>query len=128
MKINVLSPEKIQAELNRVQARAQVRTITTDCIFSAVLLIETHLKRILLKKNWKGLRFLVDCHSQSFASSYGGRPEATIFTLERGSVDWYVVEIIRGACGRQQKIMALNIATKAKELIEFQKSSIAWNI
>lgn len=128
MKINMLSPEKIQAELNRVQSRAQVRCITSDDVFSMVLVIQDHLKRILLKKDWKGLRFRVDCHSQSFASSYGGRPEATIFTLERGSADWYVVEIIRGACGRQQKIVALNIETKAKKLIEFQKSSIAWNI
>ena len=97
MKINTNNTEKVQALVDKVEARAKVR-----CFFSADR-VQREIKRIekrlhelnCLKKNWKGMRFTLYSDFGRMPNAYKGTPECTSITIERGASGWFIVAASR---------------------------------
>ena len=121
MKINTNNTDKLNKAIDKAQGpRISARTITADDIRSMVERIEKRLATMLLKRDWKGLKFNCDPNAQSFPGAYKGVPSSTQFTLERGASGWFVIDIDRYRCrGPQSYCEPTNIKTKANELVEF---------
>ena len=127
MKINTTNIEKVNSAIAAIEGRATARTITADDVEEAIETIEKKLSILLLKKDWKGLRFAVDTNAQNFASSYKYTPYSTHFVLERGATAWFVTEIYRAPCGRPtHKIVPVNILAKNEEMVSFISQSKNW--
>lgn len=84
---------QIAAELDTVQARAKVRTITVDEIYSTCAEIERKLS--IPKKHLIGCRFRCDLNSQDYPNAYRQIPEATIFRVEYKNNKWYLTDVCR---------------------------------
>jgi hypothetical protein len=128
MKINTNNKEKLNAAIKEAEGpRASTRTINADDIRTMVETIEKRLSSMLLKRDWKGLRFYCDPHAQSFPASYNGTPESTQFMLERGTSGWFVTGIERSRCdGPRGYIKPINLNTKATELVDYATSHAPW--
>jgi hypothetical protein len=127
MKINATDAEKMNEAIAAAEGRATARTVYAEDVEIAIKSIEKKLSILLLKKDWKGLRFAVDTNAQNFASSYKYTPYSTHFVLEKGATAWFVTEIYRAPCGRPtREIIPMNILTKTEELAQFVSQSKNW--
>lgn len=129
MKINTTNTEKLNAAIQQVEGpRVSARTIDADDIRNLIeTTIEKRLSSMLLKKDWKGLRFYCDPHAQSFPGSFKGIPQSTQFTLERGARGWFVTGIERASCeGPRGYIKPMNLKTKETELVDYATSHAPW--
>lgn len=97
MKINVTNTEKLRAAIDAVEgSRVSARTLYPHDVQRAVDDIEKRLSGMMLKKDWLGAAFCVDVHAQDFPNAYKGRPESTIFTVQRFASGWFITDIRRG--------------------------------
>ena len=94
LSIRAKSAEKvISAELDTVQNRCTVRTITYQDIIDALELIERRLG--VPKASLDGTKISADLHAQTFPGAYKGIPESTIFFAENRRGTWYITDIKR---------------------------------
>lgn len=126
MKINVLNKEKVEKEIKSTESRAQVRFISYEDINDAINHIEKRLSNLMHKKDWVGLKFLIDPNAQTFPGSYKGVPESTQVVLERCASGWFVVRCFRG-CVCTNGIMPQNIESKNEQIAAFLALDKAWN-
>lgn len=115
MKINLNKHDSIQAELDRVQKLAMVRTINLTELLAAVERIEVKLSHILHKKDWKGARVTVDLNAQSFPNAYKGIPESTVFQIEKFASGWYLIAMRRERT--RSRNFYLNLMQEQKDAI-----------
>ena len=119
MKINVKDTAKIINEIFKVEGpRVSVRNLTPEIMKTSIQNIERHLSKILLKKDWKGLKIKVNPHGQSFPNSYKYCPESTSFELGRSVSNWYITSITRGRC-YDYKFSIQNLSDKKGEVFTF---------
>jgi hypothetical protein len=127
MKINTTNIEKVNQAIAATEGRATARTITADDVEEAIETIEKRLSLLLLKKDWKGLKFAVDSNAQVFPGAYKHTPYSTHFVLERGASGWFIIELHRSVCvSPAQRIIPTNILTKTEELASFVSQSKNW--
>lgn len=108
MKIGIARKEKITAEIDRVQVKAKVRTIDVSCIDTLVKQLESRLYDLkIAKKNWRGMKFVLDFHAKKFANAYKWTPYSTIVHIERGNSNWNITNICRSPV-HQHKITFIN--------------------
>lgn len=110
-KLNLTNEGKITEILDEVQKRAQTRTLNYADITDLIEEIENRLKNLKVpKKDWQGMKYHVNPHNSTFPASYNGTPEGTIFTLIRGSSNWFISDIARSYCnrGENQRINFVN--------------------
>ena len=125
MKIDAYNVEKINDEIEKVQARAQVRLIDASDVVNEIKWIENKLKDLLYKKDWVGLIFDVDVHAQHFPGAYRGTPESTAFRVMRTKSGWFVISIFRTITGTHA-IHPFNLDTKKDEIARFISKPINW--
>lgn len=119
MKINVNSVDKINQELERVQALAKVRTIRYEDILTAVADVEKRLSQLLYKKDWVGLSVWCDPHAKTFPHAYNGVPKSTQFVMKRYSSGWFITWIGRATCSGSHRYAISGFSRKGAELIEY---------
>jgi hypothetical protein len=127
MKINTKNIEKVNSEIAAAEGRATARTVCADDVETAIEKIEKRLCLLLLKKDWKGLKFAVDSNAQNFASSYKYKAYSTQVVLERGATGWFITKIDRAPCVTPaNEIVPVNISSKKEELVSFVSQSKNW--
>lgn len=118
-KINVSNVEKITSALQSAELKTRVRKLDPAFLVEAVKRAEKQLGTLLLKKDWKGIRVLVDAAGgERFPSSYQGVPESTQLTLEFSGSTWFVTSVERSRVYKR-KIDILNLLSKKEELLHF---------
>lgn len=125
MKINVKDIEKLNKVFDQANCRCTARTANSLTVGAYV----THLEKSLTqkgmpKKLWKGMKFSIQPGAERLPNAYytkGFNPEATQFTLERGSSDWFVTEVSRGHI-RQGKIILRGFFTEQQERVLISKA------
>ena len=111
--------DAMQAAIDAAQERCKARTIYASDIIKSAEKIERRLSGLLHKKDWVGLRFSCDPNAQTFPNAYKGTPESTVFIIERRASGWFVSQIRRGFCDRDE-IVAMNLKKeKSNDLCEF---------
>lgn len=110
MNINIKNQEKIANVLTEVQKRSTARNIDLNDINSEIADLEKFLEDRMLKKNWVGLSYKINAHAQVFPGAYNGRPEATIFEIERKASGWFITDIRRDTCIEQRRVMTSNLS------------------
>ena len=106
---------EIQTELNEVQKRARVRTITVWDIANEALIVDGMLHG-MAKKYKDGLVAAINVNAQTFPGAYRGIPDSTYFKLSNIRGDWYITEIYRVQCD--------NKPYQWEELTEIQKDKL----
>lgn len=86
------------AELDAVQARAKVRTVTPCEIVEALHDLQKHLD--IPKKALEGVKVHFDLNAQAFPSAYKYTPESTHVSAEFKGGSWRVYDISREECRR----------------------------
>lgn len=128
MKINVASTDKLTAAIAAVEgSRVSARTITSEDVTKAVAQIEKRLSGMMLKKDWAGAAFCVDVHAQDFPNAYKGRPESTIFTVQRFASGWFVTDIRRGYTRSANNRIAPHRNTLNADAIVAYATGAAWH-
>lgn len=117
MKINAKNTAALEKALAAVQHKSKVRTITAAQIAEEVERIEAKLVEVLPKRAWLGVLVRVDLNAQTFTSAYlrKGRPESTVFMLERFPSGWFVVSLRRDTTMSLRHI--LNVFNHKKPLV-----------
>lgn len=118
MKINVKNEAQLNAAIVAAENGARERLANAYQIQLACEDLERRLARILPKKAWQGLRFIVNVNAQSFPSAYRYTPKSTIVLVERGAKDWFVLDVRRDRCAAH-KINAINLQARKSEIAEF---------
>jgi len=126
MKINIKNQDKLQAALDSVQSKALVRTANASEIEALVARIEDILSTMLYKKDWVGLRFILDPNGQNFPNAYKGVPESTQVEVERHPSGWFVARVIRQHA-KTHEITTLNIHEYKQELADHAACQQVWN-
>lgn len=110
MKINVKNTDKLRAAIEKVEGRATVRCVTIEDIQLSIETIEKRLSEgfNVYKKNWVGMSFALDPHSQRFANAYKYTPESTQVTIARCASGWFVTSVRRCACWENREIVPLS--------------------
>ena len=98
MKINVNNREKLNRELDAVQRRAQVRTLTAAEILRVSQQAEQRLSDVGLSAQLKRGAQLRFGMCGPFPSAYKYPASGTVGTLERFASGWFVVDLHRGDC------------------------------
>ena len=113
--INEKNIDRIQAELDKVQIKSRVRTITTEDILRATVIIEQELH--IPKKSMTGIKATVDINAESFPNAYHGIPYSTHFSLERTKTAWKLTGISRNQTRSEKRTFVLTLTEEAKEAI-----------
>lgn len=85
---------RLAAELDRVQSRARVRTVSAEDIGKALDRITARFR--IPKTAMEGVRVTVDLNAQKFPNAYNGIPESTFFSAVYSKRAWRVTEMWRG--------------------------------
>jgi len=118
MKINVTNTEKIQQEIDNVQADCRQRTINAQQVEMYAKMLEEKLEaRGLPKKLRMGFKFLVNPNAQNFPNAYKWTPISTNFLLERFSSGWFVTMIARDYCSNKKLYIKSLLTYEQKEAI-----------
>lgn len=113
--INEKNIDRIQAELDKVQIKSRVRTITAKDILRATKTIEQELR--IPKKSMTGIKASVDLNAESFPNAYHGIPYSTHFALERTATAWKVTGISRNQTRSEKRTFVLTLTDEAKDAI-----------
>ena len=113
--LKVLNKEKIEKELNSVQHRCTVRTISFDDIVKVSKKIKVYYS--LSNKDLNGCKFVVDLHAQTFPSAYKYMPESTKFILEFKNSYWKVLDIYRAETNKDGGVIEAQLTELAKQAI-----------
>ena len=104
MKININNTKKLNAELEKVQSRSQVRTLCASEVRREINGIEKRLHELkIAKKDWKGMKFAVSPYNQIFPNAYNGIPEGTSLIVEYCASGFFITRISRENCNRGGK-------------------------
>ena len=117
IKISKENSAKIEAAIEAVQARAKIRRISIEHIFTRIEYIENYLEDLLFKKDWGDLVFSVDENAQSFPNSYDGAPESTQYEIKRRATGWFLEGVVRTYC--REKRIKTDLTKKSVEMAEF---------
>ncbi len=90
---------KIDAEIDEVQKRSKVRTISAYDVIEACKHLDQRFE-IVPKKYRDGMAFDVDECIQPFPGAYKGIPESTHFCLTYKNGTWRLTDVYRGRCGK----------------------------
>ena len=118
MKINVTNFNKIEQALAIANGKATVRLAHRQNAESYVVIIEKALTEKGIPKNlWKGLKFQIMPQSENLPNAYfkRGTPQATQFTLERGSTGWFMTSACRNEFYHSRKILMITNFTDEQE-------------
>ena len=126
MKINIKNQDNLQAALDSAQSKARVRTASASEIGTIVARIEKILSTMLYKKDWIGLRFILDPNGQNFPNAYKGVPESTQVEVDRHPSGWFVARVIRQHA-KTHEITALNINEYKQELADHAACQQVWD-
>lgn len=96
--LNAESSRLLGAELDAVQARAKVRTVTPCEIVEALHDLQKHLD--IPKKALEGVKVHFDLNAQAFPSAYKYTPESTHVSAEFKGGSWRITNISREECRR----------------------------
>lgn len=109
--------ERIEAELEEVQKRCTVRTITFSDIVSACEALEK--KYPVAKKYLEGVSYFeLDVNEQNFPSAYKYTPESTYINVVMRGGKWRLVKVYRYKTAREgHGITAIGMSDKLKRLI-----------
>lgn len=120
MRINVKNTQEVQKALDEVQKRCSQRTLDANDITNFITKAEEKLISILPKKYWQGVRVAIfENFGGRVPSSYKGMPMATEVTLERGSKDWFIIDIKRLYASTSGHVQFLNLHMKKDEIVAF---------
>ena len=113
--LKVLNKEKIEKELNSVQHRCTVRTISFDDIVK----ISKDIKKYygLSNKTLNGCKFVIDIHAQTFPSAYKYTPESTKCILEFKNNYWKILDIFRAGTNKDGGMIEAELTDDAKKAI-----------
>jgi hypothetical protein len=115
IRINAENLEELTAELEKVQHRARVRTITAAEVVKAC---EKYEKRLgITKKAMQGIKITVDINAEDFPNAYKYAPESTVFTAEYARDGWRLVSVQRDYCHRWSNAINANLTEAAKAAI-----------
>jgi hypothetical protein len=118
MKINVTNTEKIQQEIDNVQADCRQRTINAQQVEMYAKMLEERLEvRGIPKKLRVGFRFWVNPNAQNFPNAYKWVPMSTNFMLERFPSGWFVMAIMREYCSNKRISLKSVLTEEQKEAI-----------
>ena len=84
---------KLAAELDEVQSRARVRTVSAEGISKALEKITARFR--IPKTVMEGVRVTVDLNAQKFPNAYNGIPRSTFFSAVYSKRAWRVTEVWR---------------------------------
>lgn len=108
--------DRINKEINNVQAGCSVRLIDYRDLETAIEDIENKLK--IPKRAMKGIVAWVDPWAQHFPNAYQYPPKSTKVKLTRFSSGWALTHVCRSTCGNTpNKRYALQLPEEAKEAI-----------
>jgi hypothetical protein len=117
IKITKENASKIDAEIDLIQEKAQVRLIYLSDVYQRIESIEKQLEKLLFKKDWNGLTFSVDENARKFPKSYFGTPVSTQYVLKREKSGWYFESISRKRCS--EKMVITDLRPKANEMADY---------
>lgn len=106
---------KLQTELDEVQKRSRVRTITTIGIINALVSIEDKLD--IPRKSMEGIRVRIDYNEQDFPKAYKYTPESTWFSAEFRKGSWRITNIWRDVTAGSGKGRNVSLTDEAKAKI-----------
>ena len=107
---------KINAELNEVQKKAKVRTISALAIMAACKDLDRLFGNIP-KKYRNGITSEVDPHAKTFPGAYRGIPESTQFRLMYKNGTWRLTDVCRKRCNGETYAVRNTLPEKAKDFI-----------
>lgn len=90
--------QKINEELDIIQAKSRVRTITAKDVKEWLEHVERTLS--ITKKALDGVKVIIDPNAQEFPSAYKYTPESTQFTATFKNGSWRIENIERARCGK----------------------------
>lgn len=93
--INEKNKDRITAELDTLQKKCSVRTISFQAILSCCNKVEERIG--LPKKYLKGVRISVDPYAQTFPNAYKYTPESTQFDAVHTGKEWKLIKLYRSA-------------------------------
>jgi hypothetical protein len=117
IKITKENASKIDAEIDLIQEKAQVRLIYLSDVYQRIESIEKQLEKLLFKKDWNGLTFSVDENARKFPKSYFVTPVSTQYVLKREKSGWYFESISRKRCS--EKMVITDLRPKANEMADY---------
>lgn len=110
-----LAVNLVQKAIDAIQSN-KVRFPFAEDIFRAVDLIEERLKKILYKRDWVGLKFVVQ-----FGNSVG---ESTFASIERSRSGWKLIDLKLGVSRPDEKLIRVFcLQGKVSELAEFAEAN-----
>lgn len=107
--------QKLQDEINEVQKRSKVRTVTVDQIVNALIEIDNLLEIPVKAK--EGLFVEVDVNAQNFPRAYKYTPESTHFYAAFSKGSWRVVDIRRETTLREKSRIVIHHTAASKEAL-----------
>ena len=120
MKINLSNIIKLQAALDKVQARSRERNITVSDIIGASTEVYKHLNSFLPSKYIKYCTVVCNLHAFTPPNAYNGIPQGTHFTLLYTASGWFITNITRAsASGSKRYHIKLTDEAKAKLVDNF---------
>ena len=123
IKLTIKNNSAINAELAKVNGKAESFTITcTNQILQAIKRAEEKIAA-LPKSQWKGAKVMFRPAGPS-ANSYKYNAKSTRVYLERGATDWFLVKVQEDAVFPKQKEF-LYITISADQAAEIQRRAIA---
>jgi hypothetical protein len=117
MRINVNDKEAIEAALADVQHRASVNTFTAQDVLGMAANAERRLERLHLAKKARPAAEYRFRYAGPTARSYKNRQGATYIKLQRGSSDWFAVELARVEIWPQTPELAELVLTKEQDAL-----------
>lgn len=113
--IDAKNADKVETALNDIQARTSARNIDPYVVaWGANTILE---KFKIHKKDLNGCAFIVNYHAQVFPRAYKWTPESTFFKLEYVNNTWYLVNVWRDVCGKNE-FSAILTETAKKAIID----------
>ena len=111
----IKATQKLQNEINDVQKRSKVRTITVDQIVNTLIEIDNLLEIPVKAK--EGLFVEVDVNAQNFPRAYKYTPESTHFYAAFSKGSWRVVDIRRETTLREKSRIVIHHTTESKNAL-----------
>lgn len=117
--------KKIINELEQIQKRCSVRTITTEEIENV---LNEYFSRLKISKKSMIGSVVYDCdlNARYFASSYKYTPESTHFSAEYKSNGWVVTSVWRGQTNRYSSKLCVKLSEQAKQAIIDRYSKVSY--
>lgn len=123
IKLNIQNNSAINAELLKVNGRAESFTVTcTKQILEAIKGAERKMSAIP-KAKWKGAKVMFRPAGPS-ANAYKYNAKSTRVFIERGATDWFLVNIQPDAVSPKEKEF-LHITISADQAAEIQRRAVA---